>query len=311
MNNPGKAELSDVTLKNAQDRQEALLKNINELQQQEKKLYQELEISAAVGGAFTDQDAIVKKINELSAMRMTMFQELEAMFGSMQGRVAQSRIDLVDQMTVTGVMEEELNNAKKNMNLLSATKANKMRMVEINTYYASKYRAQGEFMKLIIMICAPLLILAICIKKGFIPKNIGNAIMAIIIAVGGYFVIRRAIDLGSRNNMNFDEYDWDWNADAQNPTVYEYDKQQLTGVSSDLEDDVNSFAKDMGLGCVGETCCAEGTKYDSKKQQCIEGFENGNFQPSFVQVASAQCPFKPGTNVVQPYSDASSNFVKI
>ena len=81
------------------------------MQEQEKKLYRELEVSAATGGVFGDQDAIVKKINELSAMRMTMFQELESMYASMQGRVAQSRIDLVDQMTVTGVMEQELNNA--------------------------------------------------------------------------------------------------------------------------------------------------------------------------------------------------------
>lgn len=305
------AELSDVTLKQAEDRQAAILKNINQLQAQEKELYGKLEVSAALGGAFTDQDAIVKKINELSAMRMTMFQELDSMYKSMQGRVAQSRIDLVDQMTVTGVMEQELNNAKKNMNLLSATKANKMRMVEINTYYASKYRAQGDFMKLIIMVCAPLLLLAICAKKGWIPKNIANGVMAVIIVVGGYFIIRRAINIGSRNNMNFDEFDWSWDPDANNPTVYEYDKQQLEGASEDLEDDVNSFAKDMGLGCVGEACCASGTKYDDKKQQCIEGFQTGGFQPSFVKVASGVCPFKPGTNVVKPYSNAGSNFVKV
>jgi len=311
MSNPGNAELSDVTLKQAEDRQATILKNINQLQEQEKKLYRELEVSAATGGVFGDQDAIVKKINELSTMRMTMFQELESMYASMQGRVAQSRIDLVDQMTVTGVMEQELNNAKKNMNLLSATKANKMRMVEINTYYASKYRAQGEFMKLIIMVCAPLLILAICAKKGWIPQNIANGVMAVIIVIGGYFIIRRAIDIGSRNNMNFDEFDWAWDPDANNPTVYEYDKEQLEGASQDVEDDVNSFAKDMGLGCVGSACCAAGTTYDDKKQQCIEGFQNGQFQPSFVQVASGSCPFKPNTNVVKPYSDASSNFVKV
>tara|TARA_A100001011_G_scaffold241703_1_gene249736 strand:+ start:5977 stop:6912 length:936 start_codon:yes stop_codon:yes gene_type:complete len=311
MSNPGNAELSDVTLKQAEDRQVAILNNINLLQQQEKKLYSDLEASAASGGISSDQDAIVKKINELSTMRMTMFQELEAMYGSMQGRVAQSRIDLVDQMTVTGVMEQELNNAKKNMNLLSETKSNKMRMVEINTYYASKYHAQSEFMKLIIMVCAPLLILAICAKKGWIPKNIANGVMALIIVIGGFFVIRKAINISSRNNMNFDEFDWSWDPDANNLTVYEYDKQQLQGATQEIEDDVNSFAKNMGLGCIGSACCASGTKYDDEKQKCIEGFQNEGFQPSFVQVASGSCPFKPNTNVVKPYSDASSNFVKV
>ena len=73
MSNPGNAELSDVTLKQAEDRQVAILNNINLLQQQEKKLYSDLEASAASGGISSDQDAIVKKINELSTMRMTMF----------------------------------------------------------------------------------------------------------------------------------------------------------------------------------------------------------------------------------------------
>ena len=305
------AELSDVTLKQAEDRQAAILKNINQLQKQEAELYKKLEVDAALGAPSADQEAVVKKINELSTMRMTMFQELDAMYKSMQGRVAQSRIDLVDQMTVTGVMEQELNNAKKNMNLLSATKANKMRMVEINTYYASKYRAQGEFMKLIIMVCAPLLLVAICAKKGWIPEGIAKGVIAVIIVIGGYFILRRAINLGSRNNMNFDEFDWSWDPAGQNPTVYEYDKQQLQGAQEDLDDDVNSFAKEMGLGCVGQSCCASGTKYDEKKDQCVEGFQNGGFPVSYVKVASGSCPFKPGTNVVKPYSDASSNFVKV
>ena len=245
------AELSDVTLKQAEDRQAAILKNINQLQKQEAELYKKLEVDAALGAPSADQEAVVKKINELSTMRMTMFQELDAMYKSMQGRVAQSRIDLVDQMTVTGVMEQELNNAKKNLNLLSATKANKMRMVEINTYYASKYRAQGEFMKLIIMVCAPLLLVAICAKKGWIPEGIAKGVIAVIIVIGGYFILRRAINLGSRNNMNFDEFEWAWDEDANNPSVYEYDKDQLSGITDTLQEDATNFAASLGLGCVG------------------------------------------------------------
>ena len=305
------AVLSDNTRQQADDRQAAILKNINKLQAMESKLYNQLEAASAANEGTAKQDAIVNKINELSTMRMTMFQELDSMYKSMQGRVAQSRIDLVDQLTVTGVMEQEMNNAKKNLNMIQANKDNKMRMVEINTYYASKYRAQAGLMQLVIMVCIPLLILGIVAKKGWIPAGISKGLIGIVIVVGGYFIIRRAINISSRNNMNFDEFDWAWDPDASDPTVYEYDKQQLEGATDTLEADANSFASSLGLGCVGSKCCAKGTKYDEDKGQCVEGFAGGRPAVSYVEVNPGVCPFKPGKSVVKPFSETQSNYVRV
>lgn len=305
------AVLSDNTLQQADDRQAALLKNINNLQTMESDLYKQLEAASVNDTDSTKQDAIVKKINELSTMRMTMFQELDGMYRSMQGRVAQSRINLVDQLTVTGVMEKELNNAKKNLNLVQANKNNKMRLVEINTYYASKYKAQAGLMKMVIMICIPLLILAIVAKKGLIPQNISKVLIGVVIVVGGFMIIKEAINISSRNNMNFDEFDWTWNADANDPTVYEYNKEQLEGTSDDVEDDANSFAANLGIGCVESNCCADGTIYDEDKGQCIEGFANGRPAVSYVEVEGGVCPFKAGKNIVKPFSDTQVNYVRV
>jgi len=307
------AELSDATLKQAENRQKAVLNNINQLQKMEQDLYKKLEVAAANNAGAAEQEAIVKKINELSAMRMTMFTELDGMYKSMQGRVAQSRIDLVDQMTVTGVMEQELNNAKKNLNVLRNEKANKMRMVEINSYYASKYRAQGGLMKLVIMVCIPLLLLAIVAKKGWIPDNLSKVLIAIVLVVGGFFIFRRYVDLVSRSNMNYDEYVFAWDPDANDPTVFEYDKQQLDGTSiqKTLEDDVNDFAKDVGIGCVGSACCSKGMKYDDKKNVCIEAFQGGRPPVSYVESSPGMCPFKQATNTVVPFSNTQTNYVKV
>ena len=70
---------------------------------------------------------------------MSLFEEIDKMYKGLQGRVSQSRIDLTNQLTVSGVMEQELNKAKRDLNLLQANKDNKMRLVEINTYYSNKY----------------------------------------------------------------------------------------------------------------------------------------------------------------------------
>ena len=305
------AVLSDNTLQQADDRQAALLKNINNLQTMESDLYKQIEAASANDTDSAKQDAIIKKINELSTMRMTMFNELDGMYRSMQGRVSQSRIDLVDQLTVTGVMEQELNNAKKNLNVIQSNKDNKMRLVEINTYYASKYKAQAGLMKRVIMVCIPLLILAIVAKKGWIPRNISNGLIGIVVVVGGFMIIKQVINLSSRNNMNYDEFDWTWDPDANDPTVYEYDKDQLTGSINSIVEDANSFVANLGLGCVGSECCADGTKYDEDKGQCIEGFANGRRSVSYVEVEGGVCPFKPGKSVVKPFSDTQSNYVRV
>ena len=305
------AVLSENTRQQSDDRQAAILKNINKLQAMESKLYGKLEAASASDANTAKQDAIVKKINELSTMRMTMFQELDSMYKIMQGRVYQSRVDLVDQLTVTGVMEQEMNGAKKNLNLIQSNKNNKMRMVEINTYYASKYRAQADFMKLIIIVCIPLLILGIVAKKGLLPGNVSKGLIGLVLVIGGFMIFRRAINLSSRSNMNYDEFNWFWNADANSPTVYEYDKQQLEGATDTLEDDANSFAANLGLGCVGSACCSDGTNYDNDLGKCVEGFANGRSTVSYVEVKPGMCPFKPGKSVVKPFSDTESDYVRV
>lgn len=313
------ADLSDNTLKQSENRQASILKNINELQQMESSLYSQLEASSGSDGSTERQEAIVNKINELSTMRMTMFSELESMFRSTQGRVAQTRIDLVDQLTTTGVMETELNNTKSNLNSLQTNKDNKMRMVEINTYYASKYQAQSGLMKMIIMICIPLLVLAILSKKNIIPPNIANGLIGLIIVIGGFIIIKQALNLSSRNNMNYDEFDWVWDPNASDPTVYEYDMQQLENVVGDLD-------ASLEFGCIGSECCSTGMYYDSDVGKCkrgigildrpttsssFEGFTSGHAAVSYVEVPKTPCPFKQSKTVVKPYSENTYNFVKV
>ena len=109
-------------------------------------------------------------------MRIALFKNLTNMYGNMQNNVANSRTDLVDQMTLVGVVEEELDSAKSNLHRLTDAKNNKVRMSEINTYYGKRYSAHTGVMKILIMICIPLLILAILRKKNLVPRNIANGV---------------------------------------------------------------------------------------------------------------------------------------
>jgi hypothetical protein len=306
-----KGDLSDTFLRQSQDRQKQTLNSIQNLQQMEKDLYNQLEQKSATGSDTVSQDTIINKINELSQIRINMFKELNDMYKDTQGRVSQSRIDLVDQMTVAGVVENELNNAKQNLSALSDDKTQKMRMVELNTYYSQKYREYTKLMKLVIYFSVPILLLAILRKKDLVPRNIINIIIGGLIIIGGGVFIRKLMDLSSRSNMNFDEYDWGWKSSGQEPPILPYEKQKKT--------DSRDFSSMLGLGCIGEECCAEGTYYNKEKQLCekkVEGFDTMDdtikkSSLSYIEEVDSECPWKNKPTTVKPFSMTNENYVRV
>jgi len=309
---------SDITSSEAT--QAATLLQIQELQTKEKALYAKLESLSAAGAPVSDQEQTVNKINELSQMRIGLFQQLTEMYDQMQTNVANTRVDLVDQMTVVGVVEQQLNAAKTTLNTIKGTQQGKMRMVEINTYYGKQYLAHTGVMKLIIMVCIPLLILAILRKKDIIPSNIAGILITIVMVVGGFLIIRRLIDLAQRDNMNYDEFDFFFDPASQDPTVWEYDKEQLEGtnIMQDIEDDAQYVADSMGLGCIGENCCGDGMTYDSDTEKCVigtdkEAFENSQgMQTAFIAANDKDkvCPWGKSSTLVKPFN-VQANFASV
>jgi hypothetical protein len=260
------------------------LRSIQELQTMEKNLYAQLQSSSANSGNVEAEERIIKRINEISEMRNGLFKTLTDKYKTLQNSVAETRVDLVDQMTVVGIVEGELNKAKANLNSMKNAKSDKMRMVEINTYYEQRYLAHTGIIKLIIMMSVPLLILAILTKKEFIPSNIANGLAVLIIVVGLIIIIYRVADLSSRDNMNYDEIDWKFKPEDMKSTFYQYDKNIL----KDLYTDVNKIDGSniegnikglMGLGCMEAECCSSGMVYDKSSGKCVlqkttDGFRN-------------------------------------
>jgi hypothetical protein len=199
-------------------------------------------------------ERIVNRINQLSEVRMSLYKSLNYTYQSLQKNVNTSRSELVDLLTVVSVVEDELNNAKVQMNQLYGVKNNKMRMVEINTYYGKRYRAQSGLMKLIIFVSVLLLVLAILRKKSLLPETISNILLGIVIIVGGFFIIWRILDISWRDNMNFDEYNFNFNPDAN------------TNGNNDYSYKVPNIPK---IDCIGNACCTDGMLYDETIRKCI------------------------------------------
>lgn len=240
-------------LKGLGDTHDKTLKTISDLQVLEKQLYSQLENASAVLGpdGTSEQQQLINKINNLSDTRIALFNTLNNLYQTSQTNVFNTRNSLSDKIVVSKMVENDLNNLKTNMNELSQVKNNKLRLVEINDYYTKRHRAHSSIMKIIILICAIILVLVILNKKGFIPANVYTILVLVILSFGIFFIMKRLIDVNMRSNMNYDQYNWG-KMPAKTYTDY-------TGPTE----------PDPSLDLGSWSICGEGTKFDTSKKQCL------------------------------------------
>lgn len=245
-----------------------LIASILLLQDVEKRLFGNLEAAVANKAPAAEQESIMTEMNEAAVSRTALYQSLLSLYENQQALVADTRQDLVDQKTVVKIFEDQMNNAKHNFNAMREESANKLRMVEINTYYGKKYQAYGSILKVIVVACVPLLLLAILRHWSVIPSGVSTFLGIVVLIVAAYLVVRRTIDMLSRSNMSFDEYNWQFDpADTKSltrdPGAYD--------IRSATSGWMRSLGDKLGLGCVGQECCSDGMTYDGVTHKCVEG----------------------------------------
>lgn len=274
------------------DKRLQTLSTILELQQLEKQLYTNLEsISTNTSPeSIAKQQQIVSQINELSKTRINLFNTVNDLYQFAQDNVSENRTELVDKMTVAKVMENQLDNMKDMLNELEQLKNNKLRMVQINTYYGKQYQGQTDLMKLIIKICVVVILLITLSKTGILPQFLVNTLTVLVIGVGAFFVFRKISDLSSRDNMDFDRYETQKMASKDLATTYDDSNLATT------YDDSNADNKFFGMS--DWSVCGEGTMFDTDKGQCvvepIETFStmNNELRSYNDNLKQLSCPMK-------------------
>jgi len=247
------------------DEQLQALANIDRLQKLEEDLYSILEQQTSVPGNVGNYEMIIGKINDLALARVSLFQTLGSMHEYVQNSVSNSRVDLVDQITMAKVVEQELKDSRAHLNGLAEIKNDKIRMVEINNYFAQRYKEQSSLMRLVIYLCIPLLLLGIVAKLHVIPDTLVHYLTGITIAVGVYLFARRAWDISVRSNMNFNEYEFGSDdPEKLHPTIWEYNKKHFFPNFS-----LGNVIGKVGVECYGNSCCSVGMHYNEKRHQCV------------------------------------------
>jgi len=109
-------------------------------------------------------------------------------------------------ITNSNVFMSYLNNNKKLLN--NDNSANNIRQIEINNYYTSKYNSESNILKNVVMFCCLALVGSLFFLKGVISESLYIVYLGILLFIGFITVVYGIYNLYFRDNIKFDEYDF-------------------------------------------------------------------------------------------------------
>jgi hypothetical protein len=168
------------------------------------------------------------------------------------------------QDNVNKIINDETENNNKSLESVENEKNNKMRLVEINSYYEKKYSEQIKIMKIIIVTCVLSLILWLIDSRQFlpIPSFIFAILISVSITIGSITVFYKCYDLFMRNNIDYDQFDFDI-PEYKLPKIDTSKIIGLTGTTGPTQPQDESSKQ-----CVNEECCPSGFAYNSDLNYC-------------------------------------------
>ena len=243
-----------------QQNNEQILNDIQSLQTMEQQLFSSLENDPSL--TYQQQEKTIEKMNQLSNMRINLYQSLSGLTNYYKNSFNSSQGLLKDQTTTIYIVENELNKSKKRLELLNVEKNNKIRLVEINNYYGDKYAEHSDLMKIIILTLVPIIILAVLNNHSILPNTIYYILIIIIASIGAYFFWMRFGSIITRDNMNYQTYDWN------------FDPSQAPQNTTTTTEDPWSVGTSSFGTCIGDVCCSDGLIYDNSINKCVLSSES-------------------------------------
>ena len=136
----------------------------------------------------------------------------------------------------------------------------KMRKIEINTYYNKAYKEYINILQIIIFACAILVPIVIANKNSMLPNTITNILVMSIILFTIVYIIIKFVDIYMRDNIDFDKIKIPYDREA---TIL-----QREGTIKRKNNVLSSF----GVACIGADCCPETSGvliYDATLNRCV------------------------------------------
>tara|TARA_B110000971_G_C20029858_1_gene510840 strand:+ start:2125 stop:3072 length:948 start_codon:yes stop_codon:yes gene_type:complete len=191
------------------EKHETTVKNLKDLQDVEKYMFNNLQsLNKSSPDSIQESQMIKSRLDELSTTRMSLFKQLTTMYKDQQRQTSDSRGNLADQLTMTKVVSNELDNAKKELISLEQERLNKKRLVELGEYEYDRYRSHKNIMKVVVYGALTVLLFVILMRQDWFPSYIGVISISLIICLVLITISGRMLNNFSRTNLFWDKFDW-------------------------------------------------------------------------------------------------------
>jgi len=191
------------------EKHQVTVKNLKDLQDVEKYMFNNLQsLNKSSPDSIQESEMIKVRLDELSTTRMALFKQLKTMYKDQQRQTSDSRGSLADQLTMTQVVSNELDNAKKELIALEQERLNKKRLVELGEYEYDRYRSHKNIMKVVVYGALAVLLFVILMGQHWFPSFIGVIAICLIIGIVIVTISGRMLNNFSRTSLFWDKFDW-------------------------------------------------------------------------------------------------------
>jgi hypothetical protein len=124
---------------------------------------------------------------------------------------------------------------------------NKRRMVEINTYYSDKYADYIFITKMVILLCAIIIVLSVLTKRSILSRGMYTLLLIISCSIILCIIIIRWISMRYRDPINYKQYKFyvPTYTPTSSPTTYGYTKATGIADASSTPADTSSDSSNM------------------------------------------------------------------
>jgi hypothetical protein len=237
----------------SQEIADKLFNDIQSLQSVEQDLFSSLDDQTLTNEKRTD---IINKINSISEMRLNLYSTLNDVNGYFGKLNDDSSNSMSDQSSAIKIVEEQLNKSKQSLMVSEQNKNNKIRMIEVNSYYSQRYAEHSDLMIITIGTLAPIILLTILYNNSLLPYNVFFVLIVFIGFYGAFLFFKKLASIWSRDSINYQEYLWAFNKNAAPVPVVN-------------KNEISNPWGSINIGtCIGENCCSANTVWNSKTKNC-------------------------------------------
>jgi hypothetical protein len=221
---------------NGDNSTEQILQQISNLQDLENKKYNDLNALLASSNPTPDniaqQKVLIGDITQLSNIRSDLFDTLLTHAQNNMKVNESMNANLQDKHTIITLKETDLKARKAAIAAINQKNENALKMVDINVYYKKQYEARVTIMKYVVLICFLVIFFVVLMNLGWLPQEFVTVLVVIIIFVGALYIGSLIYDMYQRSNINYDEYNWNFDSQKMNSRISDQPKKNKS-VSTD------------------------------------------------------------------------------